>query len=157
ASNHDETVTPIMTLGVPAARGFGGTGAIRAGGLTVMGGRALSAEEAAIANKLVGEGRTVIALAELNVAGVRSADFMVDFVKTELKTVSRLTGKELSAGLSRRILEGAGQASNIIADVRLQAGMTRAEAVRAVYRVFGADKVLRRIRSVRLIGADFDV
>jgi phage head maturation protease len=66
-------------------------------------------------------------------------------------------GLGLGLRYARRILEDAGQASNIIADVRLQAGMTKAEAIRGAFRAFDADKVFGRLRSIRLIGQDFDV
>ncbi|MCL4859212.1 MAG: hypothetical protein KJZ93_07385 [Caldilineaceae bacterium] len=88
--------------------------------------------------------------------GVRTADFLVDGVRTELKTISNLTSPDLSGALGRRILEGAGQAPHIIADVRQQAGLTRALAERAVRRAFGADSA-RRIQQIRVIGHEFDL
>jgi hypothetical protein len=139
--------------------GTGGGGPASGGGpsgggrLIVPAGRTLSAEETAIANQLVAEGHTVEAVAE---STVRTPDFLVDGVRTELKSISNLTSSDLSGALSRRIREGAGQASHIIVDVRQQAGMTEEVAQRAVIRAYGADK-LGRIQSVRLIGQGFDV
>jgi hypothetical protein len=125
------------------------------GRLSIPKGRTLSAQEMEIAEKLVSEGRNVTALAESARKGVRTADFIVDGVKTELKTVSDLISKDVSGALGRRILEGAGQGRHIIADVRQQAGMTRDLAERAVRRAFGADKG-HRIQQIRVIGKDFD-
>ena len=84
-------------------------------------GRGISEAESNIANLLVQEGKVV----EIVVEGTtRTADFLVNGVPTELKTVSKLTSPDLSAALSRRILDGAGQAGNIIIDARGQAGLT---------------------------------
>jgi hypothetical protein len=136
--------------GGPAGGSGGGSGG---GRLIVPAGRTLSAEEAAIANQLVAEGRTVEALAESN---VRTADFLVDGVRTELKSISNITSPDPSGALARRILEGAGQAPNIVADVRQQAGMTEELARRAARRAYGADRAAR-IQDIRLIGQGFDV
>lgn len=81
---------------------------------------------------------------------------MTDGIKTELKTVSQLTGKDMSGSLSRRILEGAGQASHIIIDARQQPGMTIEIAKQAARRAFGADGAAR-LKNVRLLGRDFDL
>jgi|GEM_PF-5914094 len=139
------------------AGGGGGTGGPGGGGggarLIVPAGRTLSAEETAIANQLVAEGHTVEALAE---SSVRTADFLVDGVRTELKSISNITSGDPSGALGRRILDGAGQAPHIIADVRQQAGMTLELAQRAARRAYGADSAAR-IQSIRLIGQGFDV
>jgi len=140
----------IVLGGVRLPIPVGGTGA-SAGRLIVPAGRVLSAEEAEVATLLVREGRTVEALAE---GTVRTADFAVDGIATELKTVSRLSGKDLSTSLARRILEGAGQASHIFIDGRRQAGLTEEIARRAAARAFGADA---RIEAVRLLGDGFDI
>jgi len=121
-------------------------------------GRTLSPGEIRAADKLTSEGRIVEALEESTEQGVRTADFLVDGVRTELKTISNLQGTTadaLSGGLGRRILDGAGQAPNILVDVTKQSGMTRDIADRAVRRAYGADN-LQRIQEVRVIGQDFD-
>lgn len=137
--------------------GSGGSGGGGSGGspgrLIVPAGRTLSAEETAVANQLVAEGHTVEALAE---GATRTADFLVDGVRTELKSISNITSKDPSGALGRRILDGAGQAPNIIADVRAQGGMTEELARRAASRAYGADSA-HRIQSIRLIGQGFDV
>lgn len=119
-------------------------------------GRTLTPAEWNIVDQLTREGRTVRVLEESTQQGVRTADFLVDGVRTELKTISNLTSPDLSGALGRRILEGAGQAPHIIADVRQQAGLTRALAERAVRRAFGADSA-RRIQQIRVIGHEFDL
>jgi len=125
------------------------------GRLSVARGRTLSAEELEIAEMLVREGRNVRALKEATRTGARTADFIVDAVRTELKTIKNLTSKDISGALGRRILEGAGQGRHVIADVRQQAGMTRELAERAVRRAFGADTAAR-IQKIRVIGKGFD-
>jgi hypothetical protein len=143
-----------QTGGGPGGGGPGGdAGGGGAGRLIVPAGRTLSAEETAIANQLVAEGHTVEALAE---SSVRTADFLVDGARTELKSISNITSGDPSGALGRRILDGAGQAPNIIADVRQQAGMTLELAQRAARRAYGADRA-GRIQSIRLIGQGFDV
>jgi hypothetical protein len=144
-----------QTGGAGGTGGTGGAGGAGGGGarLIIPAGRTLSAEETAIANQLVAEGHTVEALAE---STVRTADFLVDGVRTELKSISNITSGDPSGALGRRILDGAGQAPNIIADVRQQAGMTLELAQRAARRAYGADRA-GRIQSVRLIGQGFDV
>ena len=124
-------------------------------GRLIMGpGRSLSGPELTVANQLVVEGRVrvVEAMAE---STVRTADFLVDGVKTELKTLSNITSTDPSGAIARRILDGAGQALNIIVDMRGQAGVTIEIAERAAARAFGADKTAR-IKNVRLIGSEFD-
>lgn len=139
--------------GTNAAGSGGGGGGGGGGRLIVPAGRTLSTEETAIANQLVAEGHTVEALAE---SATRTADFLVDGVRTELKSISNITSPDPSGALGRRILDGAGQAPHIIADVRRQAGMTEELAQRAARRAYGADRA-GRIQSIRLIGQGFDV
>jgi hypothetical protein len=140
------------------ARTIPGAGRPAASGarLVIQGGRELSAAEMRVVGQLLREGRSVTVLAESTQAGVRTADFLVDGIRTELKTISQLTSRDISGALGRRILEGAGQAPNIIADVRQQAGMTRELAERAARRAFGAD-TLHRIQQIRIIGEGFDL
>jgi hypothetical protein len=143
-------------IGARTIPGLGMGGGRQAGRLIIESGRTLTSEESAIVGRLLNEGRTVRVLAESTKQGVRTADFIVDGVRTELKTISSLTSKDLSGALGRRILEGAGQAPNIIADVRGQAGLTRELAERAIRRAFGAD-TLARIKQIRVIGNGFDL
>jgi hypothetical protein len=131
------------------------------GKLVIEGGRTLTFEESIIANKLAREGKIVEAPIEASNKGiqnVRTPDFIVDGVKTELKTISKLKGKDMSASLSRRILDGAGQGSNIIIDARNQIGMTEEIAKRGIIRAFSKQTkdANVRIKQVRVIGKDFD-
>jgi hypothetical protein len=143
-------------IGARTIPGRGMSGGGQGGRLIIESGRELTVGEKAIVGRLLNEGRTVRVLAESTKEGVRTADFIVDGVRTELKTISNLTSKDLSGALGRRILEGAGQAPNIIADVRGQAGLTRELASRAIRRAFGAD-TLGRIKLIRVIGDGFDM
>jgi Contact-dependent growth inhibition CdiA C-terminal domain len=94
--------------------------------------------------------------AVLSESSTRTADFLVDGVRTELKSISNITSKDPSGALGRRILDGAGQAPHIIADVHKQPGLTEELARRAARRAYGADPGAR-IQSIRFIGQGFDV
>lgn len=126
----------------------------RAGRFANPTGRAISDAERIVAQVLVDEGRVVEVLSE---GSVRTADFLVDGVPTEIKTITNITSSDVSAALSRRILDGAGQAGHIIIDGRGQAGMTQAVAERAIRRAYGADRTQRRLQNIRIIGPDFDI
>ncbi|MBL8819890.1 MAG: hypothetical protein JNL58_27945 [Planctomyces sp.] len=90
----------------------------------------------------------------------RTPDFKIDGVVNELKTVSGIqkqTSDALSSGIASRIIDGRGQAPNIIVDARLQSGLTKEIAERAIIRAYGADKVKKGIQSIRIIGPNFDI
>lgn len=73
----------------------------------------------------------------------RTPDFRIDGKAFELKTVSgvqRTDVEGLSSAISNRIMNGRGQAADIIVDARQQAGMTIEAAERAAGRAIGADK-----------------
>jgi filamentous hemagglutinin len=72
----------------------------------------------------------------------RTADFLLDGVKIELKTMTNVTNQTsdgLSSALSSTIMNARGQSGNIVVDARGQAGMTREIAQRGIGRAFGAD------------------
>lgn len=72
----------------------------------------------------------------------RSADFFINGVRTELKTVSLIVDTSpdgLSGAISSRIMDARGQSSVIYIDARAQSGMTKDVAERAIKRAFGAD------------------
>jgi Contact-dependent growth inhibition CdiA C-terminal domain len=123
----------------------------------------LSPAELKTANKLVSEGKNVKVLKEVqNQKGVRTPDFEIDGVRTELKTVENLKkvdADNLSKSISRRILEAGGQAKNVILDVSNQPGMTKEIAERAVSRAFGNQNFRGsdKIKEVRIYGKDFDI
>jgi|GEM_PF-4823327 hypothetical protein len=129
---------------------------VTTGRFSVDAGRVLTTEEWIIARQLIREGRTVRALAESTSQGVRSADFLVDGIRTELKNISNISSRDISGALSRRIRDGAGQGNHIIIDARGQQGLTRADAERAIRRFFGAE-TQGRVRQVRIIGGGFDI
>ncbi len=123
-------------------------------------GAKISQQEQDIADLLVREGRDVVARAEPGrVHKERRSDFFVDGTRTELKTVSNLTGGDMSAGLAGRIQSGVGQGAHIIIDARRQHGMTEAIANRAIRRAYGAfaDRGDTRVQNIRVIGPDFDL
>ena len=60
--------------------------------------------------------------------------------------------------MASRIMDGPGQASHILVDVRRQAGMTQEIAERGVRRAYAADnKSGGRIQFIRVIGDGFDI
>ena len=141
------------------AVGIGAKGAETAevvGKLVNTTGRVLSVSEESLARLLVGEGKVVEVVAESTVQGVRTADFAVNGLKTELKTISNVTSNDVSGAVSRRALDGAGQAPHIILDARNQANLTQELAERAARRAYGADKA-QRIQEIRIIGESFDI
>jgi Domain of unknown function (DUF4157) len=118
--------------------------------------------EHAIDQLLVTEGHEVRAnpLEGQQGAG-RQGDRFVDGVPTEIKSLSGVKNPNadtLSQAISRRVMDGRGQAHNIIVDTREQAGMTREIAERGVRRAYGADNATgAKIQSIRVIGRDFDI
>src|SRR6202008_492019 len=87
--------------------------------------------ELSMATYLAAEGQNVEKLAVSTVQGVRTADFLVNGVTMELKS---LGGAATAKALKKDIAHAAGQ--------------------RAAPRVFGADS---RLQVVRIVGQDFDV
>jgi RHS repeat-associated protein len=125
------------------------------GSLVVQEGRTISQAERAIGELLSKEGKAVEFLAESNMG--RTADALVGGVATEFKTVSNLTSKDIGGALARRILEGRGQAGNIIIDARGQKGLTKELAENAIKRAFVKDSDKKLLKEIRIVGEDFDI
>ncbi len=91
----------------------------------------------------------------------RTPDFKIDGIQQELKTLSgvaKQTPDGLSSAMASRIMDGRGQATQIIVDARGQAGMTQEIAERGIRRAYGADNKLGgKIQSIRVIGDGFDI
>ncbi len=96
----------------------------------------------------------------------RQNDRIIDGVPGEIKTVSGIkdtTSDGLSKAVANRVMNGRGQASSLIVDVRGQPGMTEQIAERAARRAYGADRATAGgasrgpIKSIRMIGANFDI
>jgi hypothetical protein len=118
----------------------------------------LTAAEKGFVEDLLSKGKNV----EVVPRGVgRTPDFKIDGVQTELKTLSgvaKQTPDGLSAAMASRIMDGRGQAAQIIVDARGQAGMTKEIAERGIKRAFGADNATgKKIQSIRVIGDGFDI
>ncbi|MGA9824468.1 MAG: hypothetical protein WBQ53_06430, partial [Methylocystis sp.] len=76
----------------------------------------------------------------------RSADFYINGVRTELKTVSGVADTSsdgLSSAISNRIMNARGQSDVIHIDALDQPGMTKEIAERAIRRAYSADKAGR--------------
>jgi probable HAF family extracellular repeat protein len=139
------------------------------GRVVIEAGRELTPEEADIAAKLAKEGRLVEALQEgtSNTKRVYYSDFLVDGVKTELKTVSNIEvnlsatpaklADKLSDVLLSRMRDAARQADNVIVDARSQPGINRQIAERTLRRAENSIKSLKGPRQIRIIGPDFDL
>ena len=100
----------------------------------------LTPAEQNFAREMVGLGKNVEVIPT---AAGRTPDFRIDGTRYELKTVSgvqRTDVEGLSSAISNRIMNGRGQAADIIVDARQQAGMTIEAAERAAGRALGADK-----------------
>ncbi len=91
----------------------------------------------------------------------RTPDFLINGVRTELKTVSGVadeTADGISGAIANRVMNGRGQAEHIVVDVRGQAGISEAIAQRGIRRAFGADNLTGgKIQSIRIIGPGFDI
>ena len=110
--------------------------------------------EELIANMLVSEGKHVKVLKEIQEQNVKNADFLIDGVKTELKTISNISSKDLSGRIAKKIKGAGNQAGNIIIDLRKQEGATEEVAQAALNRAFGSSD---KINNVRVIGEGFDI
>ena len=103
----------------------------------------------------VASGRTVEIVPSSN-AG-RSADFLIDGVKVELKTMSNVinqTSDGLSKALSSTIMDARGQSGNVTIDARGKAGMTPEIALRGINRAFSADTAKgAKIETITIITA----
>ncbi|MBW8686983.1 CdiA C-terminal domain-containing protein [Chitinophaga rhizophila] len=114
-----------------------------------------SAEQKWLA-KLLNEGKNVGVVAEQANEQLRTADFIIDGARTELKSVSKIQATDmdgLSDGIRQVIKKAKGQAPNLILDVTEQVGATFNVTRRAVARYFGTGK---SITNIRVVGRDFD-
>lgn len=88
-------------------------------------------------------------------------DALVNGENTEFKAIFGVVDTSedgLSDAISCRIMDGRGQALNIVVNVSKQQGMTQAAAERGITRAYGADnKAGMKIQSIRVIGNSFDI
>jgi hypothetical protein len=91
----------------------------------------------------------------------RTPDFKIDGKRVELKTISGVADTSsdgISKAIANRVMNGRGQSTDILVDVRGQAGITQEIAERGVKRAYGADiKTGGKITSIRVIGPGFDI
>ena len=94
-------------------------------------------------------------------AKTRRPDFVIDGQRFELKTLSGVKDSspdKLSGAIASRIMDGRGQAKDIIVNARNQAGISQEIAERGARRAFGADnKLAGKIQSIKIIGPDFEI
>ena|GEM_PF-1480826 len=116
--------------------------------------------EKAISIYLTKKGHDVQVLKEVSkdgIEGVRTADYVVDGVKTEIKAISDVKDKSsdgISNAIKDRLSKASGQAKNVIIDLTNQQGASLEIARRGVARYFGQSK--GNMESVRVIGDGFD-
>jgi hypothetical protein len=114
----------------------------------------LTAAEKSFVQEMLAWGKNVELIPREVNAG-RTADFLLDGVKIELKTMTNVvdqTANGLSGALSSTIMKARGQSGNIIVDARGQAGMTREIAERGIIRAFGNDdRTGSKIQSVTVL------
>ena len=91
----------------------------------------------------------------------RTPDFLIDGVRYELKTLSGVveeTADGISGAIANRVMNGRGQAVDIIVDARRQAGITEDIARRGIRRAFGADnKTGGKIQSITIYGPGWTI
>lgn len=112
--------------------------------------------EKSMAQKLLSEGNTVEILAESKADGVRSADYLINGVKTELKTfgsVKRTDADHLSNVISQTLKRSKGQAANAILDVSTQNGASQEVVERGLKRYWGQNS---SVQDVRVVGDGYD-
>ena len=118
----------------------------------------MSCAERAFVERELTQGRNIDAISR---GTGRTPDFNIDGTRTELKSISGVVNTSsdgISAAMSNRILNGRGQASNIVVDMTNQNGITREIAERGIRRAFGADNVTgSSIQSIRVVGPNFDI
>jgi hypothetical protein len=116
----------------------------------------LTTAERSFVQREVAAGRSIESIPTGN---GRTADFLIDGVQTELKTisgVSNTTSNGISSAMASRIMDGRGQSGHIVVDLTGQKGVTREIAERGIARAYGADR-RAGIQSIRAYSDDFDI
>ncbi len=99
----------------------------------------LTPVERAFAQELIAAGHNVTIIPT---GTSRTADFLIDGQKIELKTVAHIqniSSNGISSAISTTIMNARGQSPNIVIDARNQNGMTLEIAQRAINRAYKAD------------------
>jgi len=139
-----------------AAEHAGADGARAAGKLIVpLGAGKMSEAERSAAAYLVKSGHEVVRVPESTIDGSRSADFLIDGKRTELKTLSNVRSPDFTGAVIRRIREAATQAPNVLIDARGQAGMDE-EAARLIESAVRRSPQDAGITELRIIGNGFE-
>jgi Contact-dependent growth inhibition CdiA C-terminal domain len=91
----------------------------------------------------------------------RTPDFEINGTRFELKTVSGVenaTSDGISKAISNRVMNGRGQAVDIVVDATKQSGITEEIARRGIIRAYGADNKLgAKIQSITIEGSEFSI
>ncbi len=106
--------------------------------------------------KLLSEGNAVEILAESNESGVRSADYLINGIKTELKTLSnikKVDSDHLSNKVSQTLKQSKGQASSVILDVTGQEGASQEVIERGLKRYW---KQNESVQEVKVVGNGYE-
>jgi len=150
-------VESAATHTVYAAAERAGADGVRAAGKLIvpLGAGKMSEAERSAAAYLVRSGHEVVRVPESTIDGSRSADFLIDGKRTELKTLSNVRSPDFTGAVIRRIREAAAQAPNVLIDARGQAGMDE-EAAQQILAIVYKSARDRGIAELRIIGKGFD-
>ncbi|MEO0443929.1 MAG: hypothetical protein AAFZ92_09355 [Pseudomonadota bacterium] len=121
--------------------------------------KTLLPDELDFVQKQLNLGKKVEVIPISKVEGERTADFLIDGQRIELKTVSGIKDTSpggLSGSIASRIIDARGQSGDIVINAPNQSGLTQEIADRAIRRAFGAD-TKQGINSIRIIGSDFEL
>ena len=146
-------VSVAANSGTLAGTGSAVAGTAAAVGKLIGSTDSLTSAERSFIGEMIAGGKTVEVIPSSN-AG-RSADFLIDGTKYELKTMTDVashTSDGLSKAISSAAMDARGQSGDIIIDARNQPGMTPDIAQRGINRAFSADsKSGSKIQSITVI------
>lgn len=118
----------------------------------------LTVAERKCVDDLLAQGKNV---EMIPVGAGRTPDFLIDGVRYELKTLSGVvdeTADGISDAIANRVMNGRGQATDIIIEAKNQAGITEEIARCGIRRAFGADnKSGGQITSITIHGPGWTI
>ncbi|GAC1498833.1 MAG: hypothetical protein NVS1B2_22150 [Vulcanimicrobiaceae bacterium] len=144
-----------FVLAEHAVGALAGRTAVSVGHLVMHDGARLKPDEMRIAAKLVSEGKVVETVPISRVRNQRTADFRIDGVLTELKTVKKMTSANMSTSVKRVLESAMGQARSIVIDTSGQHEFAIRDAILVMKRISGTP-YRDRFDQVRFIGNGFD-
>jgi RHS repeat-associated protein len=107
--------------------------------------------------KLLAEGNNVTLLKESTKESEKSADFLVNGVKTEIKEISNIVTEKLGSNIKTTIEKAviqAGEGGNIVIDVTKQRGATKELLQNTIERL---QKTVKNTTNYRIVGENFEL